>query len=47
MTGNSWSYTGCCVVNQLNEIKNVLFGKNKGWVTESKGVVLSFDPDKK
>ena len=34
------------VVNQLNKIKNVLFGKNKGWVSESEGVVLSFDPDK-
>ena len=47
-----WGMTELCfcfrsVVNQLNKIKNVLFGKNKGWVSESKGVVLSFDPDKK
>ena len=37
------------VVNQLNKIKNVLFVKNKGWVSESRGVVLEllgFDPDK-
>ena len=39
----------CSVVNQLNKIKNVLFVKNKGWVSESRGVVLEllgFDPDK-